>query len=303
MVRYPVSRDALDHLIEDLKPGWLAGARTRTAAIVERGHYDKAADGDAWRDIKTVYMTLQANKCAYCERKLAGPPYGNREHDVEHFRPKSRVRVWPNATLHRHLADPETGQMKEYGAPLGAGNDAAGYALLAFHPLNYCTACARCNQALKSDFFPVGGTRNFTQRDPARMKREKAYLIYPLADIDEDPRSLITFAGVLPVPVAARGHARRRAEITIDFFALASEDLAEERAGIISALYFPLLARARGERDPEYTDAVAVLDLATSPRAPHASCSWAFQQTFESQPDLARQYFEASRELLARLRA
>jgi hypothetical protein len=302
MVRYDIAQDELDARIDAAKPSWRTSAQQKTQAITARGHYDKSIDGQGWGDIKSVYMTLQANKCAYCERKLAGPPHGSREHDVEHFRPKSRLRAWPHATMHRHLLDPATGRLKSYGFPLGSAHDDLGYALLAFHPLNYCTACARCNQSLKSDFFPVRATRQLTQGNPARMKSEKRFLIYPIGTIDDDPRTLITFAGVLPRPVAASGFARERAEVTIDFFALASEDLAEERADIIKNLYFPLKALARGPADPDHADAREVLALATSPQAPHSTCSLAFQQVFLSQPGLARRYYDEAVLLLKGLR-
>jgi hypothetical protein len=200
MVRYDISPAELEARIDALKPAWRGTARAKTRAIQARGRDDKQLDGEGWSDIKPVFMELQANKCAYCERKLSGRPYGNREHDVEHFRPKSRLRAWPDKALHKHLMDPATGRIKEYGFALGSA-EARGYALLAFEPLNYCTACARCNQSLKSDFFPVRGTRVLTQGHPARLKAEKAFLPYPIGRIDDDPAKLITFAGVVPKPV------------------------------------------------------------------------------------------------------
>ncbi len=299
MVRYDIDRPALLALIDAEKPQWRATAQAKTLAITARGRYDKALDGEGWGDIKPVYMKLQANKCAYCERKLAGPPYGNREHDVEHFRPKSRLRAWPHKTMHKHLVT--DGQLKTYGFPLGSAHDDQGYARLAFEPLNYCTACARCNQSLKSDFFPARAARQLQADDPARMKSEKAFLIFPLGRLDDDPANLITFAGVVPKPVASRGFKRERAEVTIDFFALNSEDLAEERARILKALYFPLRAIAQGPAHPDFNDAQAVMALATSPRAPHSACSRAFQSTFAADQALAQQYFQHAVNLISRL--
>jgi hypothetical protein len=301
MVRYDVSPAELEARIDTLKPAWRSTARAKTEAIRARGRYDKKLDGEGWGDIKPVFMALQANKCAYCERKLSGPPYGNREHDVEHFRPKSRLRAWPDKRMHRHLVDPATGQLKKFAFPLGSA-EAQGYALLAFEPLNYCTACARCNQSLKSDFFPVRGTRVMAQGNPARLKAEKAFLLYPIGRIDDDPAGLITFAGVVPKPVARRGFKRERAEITIDFFALDSEDLAEERADILTKLFFPLQVLSRGPGDPDHAAALEVLRVATSARAPHSRCARAFQEAFDADPALARQYFDHANEVLRRLR-
>jgi hypothetical protein len=293
MVRYDITPSQLNTHINAERPAWLNTAKQKTAAIKARGFYDKDADGQGWGDIKSVYMR-------YCERKLSGPPYGNREHDVEHFRPKSRLRSWPHAT-HKHLVDPGSGQLKNYGFPLGSAVE-TGYSQLAFHPLNYSTACARCNQSLKSDFFPVRAKRQLLQGNPTKMKTEKAFLIYPLGSIDDDPRKLITFAGVLPMPVASHGFARERAEVTIDFFALTSEDLAEERADVLKSLYFPLKVIAAGAAHPDYADALETMELATSPRAPHSSCSFAFTSLFGVNPDLAKQYFDEAKALLKRLR-
>ena len=300
MVRYDITPAELNKRINAESPSWLSTAQKKTLAIIARGFYDQAIDGQGWADIKGVYMRLQANKCAYCERKLSGPPYGNREHDVEHFRPKSRLREWPNKAM-KHLIDPATGQLKTYGFPLGPAQE-TGYAQLAFHPLNYSTACARCNQSLKSDFFPVRAKRQLLQGDPAKMKTEKAFLIYPLGGIDDDPRKLITFAGVLPKPVAASGFARERAVVTIDFFALDSEDLAEERADILKVLYFPLKAIAKGPADPDFAIAQKIIALATSPLAPHSSCSTSFAALFKVNPDLARQFFDQAVAMLGTLR-
>jgi hypothetical protein len=300
MVRYDITPAQLSTNINAERPAWLNTAKQKTAAIKARGFYDKETDGQGWGDIKGVYMQLQANKCAYCERKLSGPPYGNREHDVEHFRPKSRLRAWPHAT-HKHLMDAQTGQLKNYGFPLGLPEE-TGYAQLAFHPLNYSTACARCNQSLKSDFFPVRAKRQLRQGSPAKMKTEKALLIYPLGRIDDDPRHLITFAGILPKPVSDAGFARERAEVTIDFFALDSEDLAEERADILKSLYFPLRVISAGNAHQDYADAVTTIQLANSPLAPHSTCSYAFTSLFQANPGLAKEYFDEAIALLQRLR-
>ena len=299
MVRYDITSAELNKRINAESPSWLSTAQKKTLAIIARGFYDQDIDGQGWADIKGVYMRLQANKCAYCERKLSGPPYGNREHDVEHFRPKSRLREWPNKAL-KHLIDPKTGQLKTYGFPLGSAQE-TGYAQLAFNPLNYSTSCARCNQSLKSDFFPVREKRQLLQGNPAKMKTEKPFLIYPLGGVDDDPRKLITFAGVLPKPVAASGFAHERGVVTIDFFALDSEDLAEERAYILKLLYFPLSVIAKGPAHPDFAIAQQAVEVATSPLAPHSSCSTAFAALFKVNPILARQYFDQAVAMLGTL--
>ena len=81
MVRYDITSAELNKRINAESPSWLSTAQKKTLAIIARGFYDQAIDGQGWADIKEVYRRLQANKCAYCERKLSGPPYGNREHE------------------------------------------------------------------------------------------------------------------------------------------------------------------------------------------------------------------------------
>ncbi len=105
-----------------------------------------------WSEVKPVYMSLQRDKCAYCERKLASADFGGTiEHDLEHFRPKSSARPWPTTAISR-----ERGLV--YTFPTGK-HHASGYYWLAYHPLNYCVACKKCNTPLKLDFFPIAVNR------------------------------------------------------------------------------------------------------------------------------------------------
>ena len=51
------------------------------------------------QEVKAVYIRLQKNKCAYCERQLTGLDHGGAiEHDLEHYRPKGHVPAWPPVT-------------------------------------------------------------------------------------------------------------------------------------------------------------------------------------------------------------
>ena len=296
MVRY----DAADiwNRIDLENSTWRERANQKTQAIIARGYYDKEIDKEGWGEIKEVFMRLQANKCAYCERKLAGGLYGKREHDVEHFRPKGRLSAWPSK-VHKHLFSGIPPALKQYPHPLGAAHE-KGYHKLAFHPLNYCTACARCNQSLKLDFFPVRGERLLDQADPQKLKTEKPFLIYPVGNLDTDPRALLTFEGVSPKPISKRGFARERAIVTIDFFDLGSEDLAIERADILKLMYFPLCIINEGAAHPQYADAEEIVTLSTSARAPHSSCALAYQQTFERDPVLAKNYFDIAKAIVTK---
>ena len=84
-----------------------------------------------------------------------------------------------------------------------------GYYRLAYHIFNYAAACKPCNSALKKNGFPIAGTYRLEADDLEALKDEEAYLIYPLGDMDEDPEELIEFHGVVPRPIAARGHRRQ----------------------------------------------------------------------------------------------
>jgi len=68
MIRYAVSKAELLQRIELEKPGWLARAQQRTNRFLQRGKYTERSS--IWSEVKTVYMRLQHDKCAYCERQL-----------------------------------------------------------------------------------------------------------------------------------------------------------------------------------------------------------------------------------------
>ncbi len=56
------------------------------------------------------------------------------------------------------------------------------------------------------------------------MKGEKAYLIYPISDVDEDdPEDLIEFYGLSPQAKLSTGFGRKRALVTIELFQLDDE--------------------------------------------------------------------------------
>src|SRR4030088_1152429 len=96
MIRYAVTRQQLDQLIEDQSPGWLQKAGERTEQFRQLARYTEKSS--IWSKVKPVYMRLQGDsKCAYCERKLESIDYGKGEQDVEHFRPKKGLKVWKKA--------------------------------------------------------------------------------------------------------------------------------------------------------------------------------------------------------------
>jgi hypothetical protein len=292
MIRYRVTRAKLEQLIEQHTAGWLDRATARTDHFREISAYDEAST--IWSEVKPVYMTLQGeSKCAYCERKLESVELGKSEEDVEHFRPKGNVSAW---------AVP--GELAGKGVVCtDIPDDGAGYFLLPYHIFNYAASCKPCNSALKGDRFPIAGEYVLDGEDPADLRDEKPYLIYPIGTVDEDPERLIEFRGISPRAVPSlTGHRRLRALVTIEFFklddVLGRKNLVRERAVIITALY-PQLERAVNasteDRRQKARDLVAGF---TSAMAPHANCARSLKRLFEEDPAEAEAVFEKAAELI-----
>lgn len=284
MRHIPISAAELRSRVERHAPGWLAKARARTDALCKQGFY--AESGSIWSEIKPVFMALQHNKCAFCERRLEGEEIGTIEHDIEHFRPKGPVEEWPTQEVIQRRG-------LRYRFSTGSAFP-AGYYSLAYTLLNYVTACKVCNSMLKAGHFPIAGQRcRRRSRRVTEFAGESPLLIYPLGDVDERPEQLLTFQGVLPVPVAKRGASRRRAEVTIDFFELDTREiLLRERAERLAHLY--------RERQAEATDPTAAVARARllDPSSPHSRCVQAFDALYDRDRAQARRMYEFAAQVL-----
>ena len=296
MIRYDISDADLRARIEAESPGWLKRASRRTAACRKKRAFD--GGGPIWSDVKPVYMRLQHDKCAYCERKLEGEPYGRIEHDVEHFRPKNGVKAWPDDRIRAE-------RRIDYDFPTGR-DWGQGYYLLAFHPRNYITACKSCNTPLKSNYFPIAGRRRGPQADdPARLAPEQPYLLYPLGDRDDDPEEVLTFDGIVPKPSKRSGHRRRRALVTIDFFELDTrEELLRGRAEKVRELKLALIVEESSGPSPA-DKALAERTIAglQSERSPHSNCVRSFLRLYRRDRPHAEAIFQAAMEYLESLDA
>ena len=285
MIRYRVTLAELEQLIDGEDPKWRGNAGDRTKLFKKKRAY--AEESSIWSDVKVVYMRLQGNcKCAFCERKLESVTYGKGEEAVEHFRPKKRVKAWPLPAELVALG------IKGRAAP----KNNRGYYLLPYHLFNYSASCIPCNSALKGDYFPIAGAYKMSGGDPGALMNERPYLIYLIGDFDDDPQALIQFHGTSPQPVAAAGHPRNRALVTIAFFHLddmaGRENLFRERASIIVALH-PQLEKANGNGPPaEKAAADALVKGFTSPKAPHTNCAKSFERLFHANPAEARSVFD-----------
>jgi hypothetical protein len=261
-------------------------ASSRTAKFRRAKAYKEKTP--IWSQIKLVYMELQQSKCAYCERKLESGTEGKIEWDVEHYRPKSQVRKWPEESRWNKLA---------YEFNLGTASK-KGYYLLPYDIQNYLTSCKVCNTIHKLDFFPIAAKKRLTTTsDSKRLLKEKPFLPYPIGIIDTDPEEIITFQGYLCIPVAAAGELRNRALVTIDFFGLNErKTLLHERAELISTAWV-LLQKCR--QDPADQVTAKLVALFGTDSCKHANCVRSFIKTYKADPDLAKSYVDKAMEYLA----
>ncbi len=249
-----------------------------------------------WSDVKYLFMSIQNDKCAYCERKLASQGDGGAaEHDLEHFRTKNPVKAWSAP--------------KEIDFPTG-GAIADGYYWLAFHLLNYCTACKKCNSGFKSNFFPIGGKscKAPDEPSPALLSSERPFLIYPLGDLDEDPEDLVRFRGLVAFPPAGdpllKGKARtdahrnRRARVVIAFFDLNHrEELLWGRAERLRNLEKALTLINTGSQ-AERRHAEDDLRRMTNGFSEHTACIRAMIRLYQNDLKTARKLFQTVRKYL-----
>jgi len=291
MIRYPITKKALEALIDQKKKGWLIEAKKRTAVFIANGKYDEKSS--IWSAVKPIYMRLQGeSKCAYCEQQLESVDLGKAVQDVEHFRPKGSVKAWkaPKA-------------LTDAGIPFAIPPATGGYYALPYHPFNYAASCKPCNSALKKDHFPVAAVHDLAGTNPRALRSEKAYLIYPIGSIDEDPEKLIEFYGVSPRPVSKRGHRKARAWVTIEFFRLDDplkrKNLFLERARMIMTVE-SFLRRLTG--NPTAADKAAaekVIKAYTRPSSPHTNCVRSFVRLYKRDRPAAEAIAESALDLIA----
>ena len=282
MIQYPIPEAELRQRIQDLSPRWLTQAAAAHDAFRQTGQYQDGPPN--WSDIKQVYMQLQFNKCAYCERELAG---FNIEHDVEHYRPKRGVRAWPTRQdrSERNL---------DYEFSTGEAWD-PGYYWLAYEPLNYMTACKSCNSTLKRNYFPIAATRGDPSQDVRALnQREQPDLIYPIGPVDEDPEALIGFLGPLAVPRHRAGPKHRRARVTIDFFRLNERDLLlKQRARRIV-----MVGLVMQNSDMSVSDRKKRLDGLCERNQPHTACTRAFRALWLQDEAKAKAFYDESWQMM-----
>ncbi|EIM30453.1 HNH endonuclease family protein [Microvirga lotononidis] len=294
MIRYPkATLDLVCELVDEEVSNWRAEAKARTAAIIAAGAYSEGRP--SWSDVKPVFMRLQSNKCAFCEWPLGGEFAGKATQDVEHFRPKNAVKEWPKK--------PKKGTPPTY--PFSTGGKGDGYHWLAYDLGNYAAACKACNTARKSNYFPIAGAaRGASGADIATLNAlEQPFLIFPLGTVDDDPEDLITFEGIVAKPTRDDdSHERRRATVTIDFFALNSrEELWEDRFRVIREVFYAL-GQAKTAKDDMADAALRTIADAISESGPQASCARSYLRLIEDDPELAWEAYLAAEASVGRER-
>lgn len=287
MIRHAIAPPSLADRIDKLSPKW----RTRAARRIVKFRTAKCyrEKTSIWSEVKPVYMLVQGeNKCIYCERKFGSAQTSTVEHDLEHFRPKSHVDDWPLPAglvgMGIVVTKPKTGN--------------TGYYLLPYNLENYSSSCKTCNTRYKLDRFPVSGTYRMQGDDPRALLAEIPLLIYPVADWDIDPETVIRFHGYMP-QADSTSPAYHRGLVTIAFFGLddidARSDLFLERAIIIVSMR-PLLEEAN---DPNASAtkraaAQAHIDRWTSVKGAHANCARSFQRLFKTDRAAADACYQAA---------
>jgi hypothetical protein len=243
-----------------------------------------------WSDIKQAYIDLQNSKCAFCEKPLEGKI----EQDVEHFRPKGAVVAWP---VPKALA----GEIKKAGFRVvqPSTGESKGYKYLAYHPLNYVTACKSCNSVRKKNYFPVAARRLLGGSDPTALGAEQPYLIYPLSDIDTDPEAMIEFTAITPRPkTGLTGFDRLRALVTIELFGLDNLDhrrpLLIDRFETLEKVYLALKGRTEFKTAAGRADAKAVVASYQSGRKRHTNCIKHFVALFDKNPAAAETLYRGA---------
>ena len=288
MIRYTIALEELHARVEQHAPGWTARARERTEGFRKRKKYEE--DRSIWSEVKPVFMALQGDgKCCFCERKFESGPAGRYELDIEHYRPKRRVKKCPKDRIGTGIS----------ATPPPEKNN--GYYLLAYHLLNYAAACKPCNSYFKGSYFPIAGSYALEGDDPARMDAELPWLLYPIGEVDIDPEAVISFRGILPRSRHEDASLKRRGLATIAFLGLDDVDrrknLLLERAQVVISLHAQLVNAA--ERNDG--KAVAIAEASVAPSSPHANCARSFVRLFhDDRPEADAVADEATAFLLSR---
>jgi len=278
VIGYYITEKRLSALVLAVEPNWEADA---SAVLLKLPANPKSKDFTSlWSNIKQIYIDLQHSKCCFCEKELEHKI----EQDVEHFRPKTKVKPW---TIPPSLSSKGISIQQPAN-----GASEPGYKNLAYKTLNYAIACKVCNSILKKNYFPIEGTRDTTGTSPKQLiSSESNLLIYPIGSIDTDPETLIEFIGLSPFPMHSSGFNYRRAQVTIEIFGLddsvGRRRLFKTKARLIHHLFLALERLKNAQSTSQQIKAQKTIDALTSPESPFTNCMRSFARLYSSNPSQA----------------
>lgn len=151
-------------------------------------------------DVKQLLLSIQNNKCCYCESRVTHIDYG----DVEHIRPKSSYRQ---------------GKETERIFP--------GYFWLVYDWSNLLLSCKLCNETHKNDLYPLNNPKKRCQDHRFNLSEELPQLIDPSR---ENPTDHLTFKREIVYYKTNKG------KVSIKYLGLNREILNESRREILNAL-------------------------------------------------------------------
>jgi len=197
---------------------WRGDARDALLAIRtarERQLAPPPVNDALYKRAKPYLLRLFHDKCAYCESVISNTQPG----DVEHYRPKGRLRDLDGRVIRIILGETEC--------------DHPGYWWLCYEWMNLLPSCIDCNRRRrhgeervslgKADLFPIAGRRAANPDDP--LSDEKPLLLDPTAP-DFDPAVHFDFGEDGKIAPKTE-----TAKVTCELFGLnLREKLVEQRA-------------------------------------------------------------------------
>lgn len=291
MIAIRVSDRDLFAAIRRKKDSWFDDAE-EIAAKAEKG--GKLAEGDEiWSEVKEVFILLQEFKCIYCEFPLPKAESTSAykvavDYDVEHFRPKNRVTLWPTAEVLKRRP-----QIQEYRSSITQGA-AEGYLRLALDPLNYVVSCKVCNSSYKADRFPIAGRSDSRATDRLDLERqERPFLLFPFGEHPDEPGNFLSFDGPMLRPGEQSAEKKLRGRVVIDFFELDTrEGLLEGRCLLIQLLWPQLEAQSSSDPRKRVQAEKFVRCVEEQHRLLHTACGRAFCELYRQDRARAEAWYD-----------
>lgn len=229
---------------------WVAKAEDERLALLNAAPEIRKIKRDLYKGGRDFLLKATHKKCAYCETFL---PPGERKGDVEHYRPKGRVRDRHGCVVTVTLA----GQQVQH----------PGYFWLAYDYRNLLPVCGACNRRArderegrltgKGEIFPT--LDDWYAAEPNEIPSERPSLLNPWLPEDE-PREHLLFD-----PDTGRVFdLTPRGKETIDVLGLNRDGLVEERLlacqDVHNRIALGLMARLQGVQDETYAASIAAID-------------------------------------------